>query len=158
MNSQFSATHFGPPVTGRLTIYQRGYILALWDYGFSFADISRATGRDQSTVTKFIKRVLDTGEIESTPIPGRPRIATAQDIRHIVRSALEDRQQHWKDLKRFAAPNLSITTIKRILREQHIKKWKAKYWPNLEEKYTYQRLRFVLQYRDWVPDVWFRVM
>src|SRR5690606_37941707 len=132
--------------------------MALYDLGYSYSDISRITGRSKTLVANFVNRVLDIGEIEPRTPTGRPRILSAQAVRVAIRSAISDREQTWEQLQLGMAEKVSMSTIKRTLREHHIKKWKAKRRPLLEDSHANKRLAFALKYRDWTPDMWRKVM
>ncbi|RPA73774.1 hypothetical protein BJ508DRAFT_215952, partial [Ascobolus immersus RN42] len=112
--------HSNPNENGPITLYQRGYIMALHDLGHSFGEIAKITGRSKTLISNFVNRVLTTGEIEPRTSTGRPRKLSAQAVRATIRSALRDRQQSWEELRLGMGEKVSMSTIKRTLREHNI--------------------------------------
>jgi hypothetical protein len=56
------------------------------------------------------------------------------------------------------APNVSLSTIDRYLRQNNYRKWLAKKRPKLEDKHVFQRLQWALAHKDWIDMVWEGVM
>jgi transposase len=52
------------------------------------------------------------------------------------------------------APNVSLSTIDRYLRQNNYRKWLAKKRPKLEDRHVFQRLQWALQHKDWTHEQW----
>jgi transposase len=52
------------------------------------------------------------------------------------------------------APNVSLSTIDRYLRQNNYRKWLAKKRPKLEDRHVFQRLQWGLQHKDWTHEQW----
>jgi Transposase len=84
---------------------------------------------------------------------GRPRKTTREQDEQILQAALADRGQKYKDIQERVAPGVSITTIRRRLREKHLQKWLSMERMCLDDEITQERLDWAIEHRDWTREM-----
>jgi hypothetical protein len=82
-------------------------------------------GFPKSTIVNVIKCIQIRGSAENKERVGRPQKSTDRDERLLIRRALEDTKMPLRELKFEANSNLSISSIRRRLSAEDIKKWIA---------------------------------
>jgi transposase len=105
--------------------------------------IADRLGRTKSTVGAFLKRYHERGTTENSPAPGRPSKVTEQLKRRLLRHTNSNRRQPLAELRNEVAPELSIRrfrTVKRVLRNENVRKWKAAKRLKLTEDRAAKRL------------------
>lgn len=70
-------------------ISQRGAFIGMRDAGMTMAAISRTTGFNVKTVTKWIRRSDGEGTVATRPRSGRPRLLTPEDDQRIVQAVMD---------------------------------------------------------------------
>ena len=112
------------PLTARreMTLAEKGAIIVLFYLRYSFAAISLITGRPWSTVCNFVACATDRQSLENNPPSGRPCILTWRQQRSIMRAVKKDRQMTRAELCDMYAPNVSLSTIDRYLRQNNYRK------------------------------------
>jgi transposase len=114
------AHHYRP-----LNDVEKGQVIELDHLGLSQGLITDRLGRTKSTVGAFLKRYYERGTTENSPAPGRPTKVTEQLKRRLLRHTKSNRRQPLAELRNEVAPELSIRTVKRVLRNENVRKWKA---------------------------------
>src|SRR5439155_11581079 len=107
-----------------VTDVQKGEILAL-DPLYSHARIEAQLNIPRTTITSFINRARGRESIENLPRPGRPRKLSDADVRYLVRNAESETRVPFKELQNLANIDASVQTMRRRLREEGIRKWRA---------------------------------
>lgn len=143
-----------PKPTGHLSDVDKGIIIALKEEGCSWAAIATRTGRNKSTVRSFWKRYQKRGHEKNFSSPGRPITIDDRTRRRVIFHALAHRRLPLRELRNTVAPETSIRTIKRILREADIRKWRAKKRAMLTPAHVASRLAWALKYKDWTEEEW----
>ena len=116
-----------------------------------------------STVTNLWEKYNETGSVnERNDLrTGAPRKTTPKQDRALVRASERDRfktaPQHRRD---FIAqgPRLSVSTIKRRLKEGNMNGRVARKKPLISEVNAQARLKYALSKRHWTADQWLKVM
>jgi transposase len=140
-----------------LTNVQKGAILALEPL-YSHAKIGAELNIPRRTITSFIDRTRERESIENLPRPGRPRKLSDADIRYLVRNAESETRVPLKELQNMTNIDASIQTMRRRLREEGIRKWRAVKRPLLTQKHAKKRLAWAKAHRHWTADDWKHVI
>jgi transposase len=102
-----------------LTEFEQGEIIGLWKGGHSERNIEEILGHPKSTIHGTIISYKISGQITASSRSGRPPKFTAKDVRHLVKTLKEDRQQSLEEMTKKFSESLSISvfsnTIKRTL-------------------------------------------
>jgi transposase len=105
-----------------MTDYQKGMIDAYHDMGASSIFIGKKLGKSPSTIRSYLaKRELH--GYETRKRTGRPRKISQRTARQLTRSVKLDSKQKYATLRNDIAPEVSIRTIQRRLRERNTHKW-----------------------------------
>jgi transposase len=148
-----------PRPTGKkdLTEIEIGQIIGLRIARTSFRDIAEIVQCSQGTAKNhFYRWKQDSANPRKRP--GRPPKISDRERRRLIREAREHRNMPLKDITNFVVPQLSVSTVKRILAKEHIKKWIAAERPELTDDHAHQRLEWALLHKDWTPEQWARVI
>lgn len=141
---------------GRLSDFERGQIVALWQEFSHVAKIlPRLTHpRSESTVRNFIRRYQARNSIRNLPAPGRPLKMNLRTRNRVFTDAKEKRTQSFRQIWDNLAPEVSIRTVKRYLQKRGIRKWSAAFRPLLKPKHVARRLAWALAHRHWTVEDW----
>ena len=118
-----------------LTDAQKAQILALEPH-FSHAEIGTQLSIPRSTITSFLECTQTRQSIENLPRPGRPRKTSTTTDRYIVRTAETKTRVPFKELRNITNVDVSIRTLRRRLREDGIRKWRAVNRPLLTKRHA----------------------
>jgi transposase len=129
-----SITTTMPHATGDLSDFEKGQIAALIDEKYPISQIQKHVNRLRTTIESFVKRWQTRGSHHNQPATGRPPRLDARAKRHLAREARKDRRQPLSELRNTVAPQVSVSTVKRALREVGLKKWRAKKRPLLNAR------------------------
>ena len=140
-----------------LTDYEKGAIVALSRH-FSHAEIANELGRPRRTVSNFLQRTRERGSIENLPRAGRPRKLSDSDVRLLVRDAEKESRVPFRELANINNFNVSEQTIRRRLREEGIRKWRAVGRPLLTREHAKKRLAWARAHQHWSIDDWNHVI
>ena len=105
----------------------------------------------------FCVRYRTHGNHENTKRPGGPRKSTADKDRQITEAALSHTRDKHTQVKERAGSNLSIRTIRRRLKEDGIRKWKAANCAKLTPVSAAARLEWALIHADWTVEDWKKI-
>jgi transposase len=137
-----------------LTEFQKGQIDGASRFGHTVPEIRCLFGFPKSTIVNVIKRIQIRGSAENKERVGRPRKSTDRDERLLIRRALEDTKMPLCELKFESNSDLSISTIRRRLNEQDIKKWLAAERSRLTEAHASKRFDWSKKHLDWTVEDW----
>ena len=140
-----------------LTDIQKGRILEARDLGKSHAEIGTQLNIPRTTVTSFLQRFEKRGSDENLPHSGRPRKTLERFDRYLIRTALVHTNVTNDALRDITDSEVSTSTIRRRLREDHIRKWRAVERALLTEDHAKKRLDWARRYRLFTPEDWNRV-
>jgi transposase len=124
----------------------RAAILAQLDAGKSQRAVAEQFGVSRGAVTRTLSRYNENATIKSLPRDGHPRALDRRDKRLVCRIARRDFRSTNKELFSDTGAAVSPSTIKRTLRSENIRKWKAKKRIFLSKEAAKQRLQFTY---DW---------
>jgi transposase len=137
-----------------LTEFQKGQIDGASRFGHTASQIQRVLGFPESTIRSIIARIKTRGISENKERVGRPRKSFDCHERLLVRRALEDTKMPLCELKFAANSDLSISTIRRRLKEEDIQKWLAAERPRLTETRASKHFEWSKEHLDWTVDDW----
>ena len=133
---------------------EKGMIIAFFACLQCITTVAHLVGRPWSTVKNFLVRATERQSLANLPRSGRPEILTKRQRRAILRAVRKDRQLTHEEVRRQHAPNVSLITVRRLLRQHHLRKWLAKKRPKLTEQHAAKRLAWALEYRSFTVDDW----
>ena len=139
-----------------MTDYQKGMIDAYHDVGISSTVIGKKLGRSSSTIRTYLAKREQYG-YRTRKRTGRPQKLSQWTIRQLMRSVKLDNKQKYITLRNNIAPQVSIRTIRRRLRERNMRKWLAAGRPKLTEEHARKRLEWAKCYKDFTPEDWLKV-
>jgi transposase len=137
-----------------LTEFQKGQIDGANKFGHTVPEIQKVLGFPRSTIRGVIARLKIRGFSENIERVGRPRKSTDRDERLLIRKALDDTKMPLRELKFESNSNLSISSIRRRLGEEHIKKWIAAERSRLTEAHASKCFDWSKEHLDWTVDDW----
>jgi len=147
---------------GRLSISKRARIHELVLEGYPSRFIASRENVAQSTVIRIKKKVETTGSVKDLPKPGRPRIITGRDernvIRHILNGECSTAVDIQKRLKTDGKFDVSVSTVKRVLRRNGFSGRIKRKKPYLKKKHRELRLKFAKKYKNWKIEDWNKVI
>jgi transposase len=112
----------------------RSSILAAVEAGKSKASIAKEFGCTRRTVYNTISRYESTGNTQSLPRPGRPKVTTRCQKRKLIRIAKAYPRIKLDTLKNEVETECHTRTVYNILREQGIRNRRAKKRPDITEQ------------------------
>ena len=137
---------FGTPISGntRRTGYLqpdvRGAILGMLSAGKSQRAVARAIGVSHSTVRRTAQRWNTHGINDSLPKKGRPQIFTPAEKRYIWKLVRRNPRIAWKALRQELGGRACKNTLRRVLQEFQLKKWKCQKRIPLTKENALERL------------------
>ena len=140
-----------------LTDVQKGAILALRPL-YSYAEIETQLGIPHSTIFSFVNCAQKRESIENLPRPGRPRKLSNTTIRYLVHNAKSETRVPFKELRNLSNIDASIQTMRRRLRGEGIRKWRAVNCPLLTSEHAKKRLDWAKAHQHWTVNDWKRVI
>lgn len=130
--------------------------------GMSAREISSAIGCSNSTVSRFLKKYKDTGDIARKKGSGASRKTSAADDRLLTRMSLRDRFKTAVDLRaEFVAGGgnpVGVHTIRSRLREAGLVARRPAKKPLLTTKMKTARLEWAKKYVKWTEIDWRKVL
>lgn len=139
---------------------EKARILLLHGQGDSTATIAGKTGRNKSSIVRFINRWKSRQTIHRKKGSGRPTVVTKLQQRHMVRLVENDRFITIPEIKSMGAfANLSVTTISRHLKlcGSFTSYWAAKK-PAISEENRVKRLNWCNEHLNWTIEQWKQVL
>ena len=91
----------------------------------SHADISHELHIPHTTISSFLQHLDKHSSMENLTRPGRPRATSISQDQYIVDTAEANTRIPLAELRDITNTEVSISTIRRRLREEGIRKWKA---------------------------------
>lgn len=130
--------------------------------GASNRQLGRQFGCSEKAVRDLLKRVAETGTIQDRPRSGRPSKVSVRQQRTLARSCVRDRrktaQDHKLELRKFGGPDVSLTTVRRILRRYGLRGCIALKKPFISAKNRKARLQWAKQHQHWTLQKWSTVL
>lgn len=116
--------------------------------GATFREIFHNLSISLSTVVSNHKANSSRADGNDLPRKGAPRKTSPNQDALILHSALNNREQTYKDIRDAIALSVSITTVRRCLLQKHLKKWQKKERTYLDDEVASQRLVWALEHRN----------
>jgi len=144
------------PTTQRkqLTDLQKGAILSLKEEKLSQRSIAEKLKIPRDTIKNFLKRFRMRGTPENLPRPGRPHLTTPHKDQELHDTVIAQPHIKYKALRELLNLNISIRTIRRRLREEHIRKWRARGCTKITQRVADARLKWAMKYKDLTSEDW----
>ena len=139
-----------------MTATVKHQVVRLSKDGLSHANSARLVGCSKSTITKFLKRFVDSKSIENKHRSGRPRITSVQGDRTLIRLIKKDRRQSLKDLtKEFnnsIPEHVSKRTVQRKLHSQRFKRQSVSKQLTISERNQKMRVKWCRECIHWTVN------
>ena len=142
------STRRGP----ELSEFQKGQIDGAQKFGHTPTEIENVLKIPWSTIRSVITRIEKRGSAENKQRVGGPRKSLDRDNRLLLRKALNDTRMPLRELKSEANSDLSISTIRRRLKENDVQKWLAAERPRLTEAHAAKRFQWAKDHLHWTVD------
>ena len=140
-----------------LNILQKGKIIILLDSNTSYAEIARQTTLPMNTVRNFCIRYRTRGTHENLKRSGAPRKTTESEDRELSAVALDNTHLKHIQLKERTNSILSLRSIRRRLKNDGIRKWKAANCAELTQRTAKIRLAWARAHANWTVEDWAKI-
>ena len=138
----------------QLTDLQKGEILALNGENQSQRKIAKKLKIPRPTIEGFLRRFKSRGTHENLSRSGRPHVTTENQDRDLCNAAMSQPDIKHKRLRQLLNLNISIRTLRRRLRGEHIRKWRARGCPKITPRVANERLQWAMKYRNFTAEDW----
>jgi transposase len=128
--------------TGRLSDCETGQVIALTKQDLLMPQIEKEVNRPRSTIQSFVERYHERGPPKNLDAPGRPQ-KIGDTRRRLIQETKKVRRQPLRELGNRVIPGMSVRTVKRVLEEEGIKKWRAKTRDLLKAEHRILSARYV---------------
>ena len=136
----------------RISLENRGKVLALSEEGYSQRAVARRVGCSQRSVSDILRKQRLTGCVRDHVIIGRKRKTTIKEDRLIVRKSKADRFKTATEIKAEMqvehGVRISSSTIRRRLREAGLNGCKTRKKPRLTARHKKARLEFARLHKN----------
>ena len=85
------------PPRKEMTTDERSEAVGMWKAGKKMTQIAKALKRPLTTISNLVRRYKLNGHVHNMKREGRPRKATARDLRHLERVVKENRRKPAKN-------------------------------------------------------------
>jgi len=137
------------PQRQRLSDFMKGQIIALHNNGLKPSVIHHQLQIPTTTICSFLQRFKNRNSIDDLPRVGRPRKSSESDDRHVLRLAHIHTRVPMHQLRVESGSNLSVASIRRRLREEGIRKWRAVKRPRLTPAHVKKRKQWAKEHLNW---------
>jgi hypothetical protein len=141
-----------------LTPYDRGRIIGMRNAGLSQYEIYRQTGIPRTTVQRTIECDIERESGASKPRSGRPRISTTEQDKVLVDYVKSHPDAIYGHIRADLCPFMSLSTIKRRLHEENLRKWRKMQRPSLHIEHAVKRLAWAQEHIKWKISDWKKVV
>lgn len=114
--------------------------------------VVQLVGRLWSTVKSFLQRACERGHVNNLPRSGRPEVLTRRTKRPILCAVRSNQTMTRNELRNRYAPEVSLSTIDRMLRDHNIRKWIATDRPKLKEEHAKKWLAWAIARKNWTAE------
>jgi transposase len=108
-----------------LSIAARAAIIGAVAAGASQSAVARAFRVERTAVYRILQRFQSSTTVESKPRTGRPEVLTRREKRFILQLAKRFPRHTTQMLTNSIDGRISRSTVRRVLREQRVRKWRA---------------------------------
>lgn len=147
---------------GQISIEKRAQINILSESGKTYSEIAEIVKVSKSSVHRTLQRKCETGSNKNRKGSGRPRKTSKRDDNRLLEISKSNRFKTAPDLRveinqSLVAP-ISLTTVKRRLREKGLIGRVAVKKPLLRPVNKKKRLQFAKEHKNWTIDDWKNVL
>ena len=146
----------------RISLENRGKVVALSEEGYSKREIADRFGCSQRSFRDILKKQRLTESVKDLKIPGRKRKTTKREDRIIVRKSKSNRYKTAPEIKADMqiehGVSISTSTTQRRLREAGLNGRKPRKKPSLTARHMKARLEFARAHKDWTAEQWSQVI
>lgn len=135
-------------------ISHRATIIGMRKTGLGVMEIAREMGIDRHSVSRWVKRWEEEGNVETRPRSGRPKCTSHQDEQRILQEVARNSLQSAAEVTRNLQLTCSIRTTQRRLHESNIDCYKPAINEVLTQAHKETRLGFALQHLVMDADAW----
>lgn len=137
----------------------RARICELHSIGWSYKKIhQRYSEYSYSTIRNTIKKEAARRDQLSQPRSGAKKKLSLQQEADLIRKTEEDNYIKIRELHEAVQNCASRTTVRRLFRDLHKKKWRQRERPELLPIHAEKRLNWARKYADFTPADWRRVI
>jgi transposase len=142
-----------------LTEFEKGEIIEGCKF-FKQAEVAHDLEISPQTIATFLSRTKKRKSTNNLPRPGAPRKLTNSDVHYLVRTAESETHVPLAEIAvNTTFSNVSVQTLRRRLREEGIRKWKAVGRCLLTNKDAKARYKWAWEHRhlteeDWAKFAW----
>ena len=142
-----------------LSSEKRAQIKILSEQKYSHTKIATKLNISQSTVTRALARIKETGDFKSRKRSGRPRCPTSAADSLIRRTSMAHPTWSSRQIALEILPMPSARTVrKRLTDEFKLPSWKPAKKSNLSKKNIKDRIAFCKKYKEWTAEDWKKVL
>lgn len=134
----------------------RAQVLILVEEGYNQRAIAQRLHINQASVSRIVKKKVETGSIMDKQRTGRPRATTSADDR-LIHRAIVSNPWHTSYSIKHELPDLNIsarTIRRRLSKDFHLPAYRPSKKPLLSQKNIKDRLAFCKKYKDWTVSQW----
>ena len=146
----------------KLNTHEKSEIVLLHELGFNQTKIASRLGKNQCSISKFLKRRAERNSNDRKSGSGRPRLSSKRQDKALERLSLKDRFASGTDLrkqwKKASRVKVSARTVRRRLLEMDLPSRKARKTSLKTEKIKAKRLQFAEKYKDWTGEDWKKII
>ena len=136
-----------------LSEWNKGRIEGRSEY-ISDGQIGRNLQIPRRTVSNFLTRLRKRQSSRNLSRLGRPRITTKAQDKRIISAAETNTHTPFASLQNLVNVLASTSTIRRRLREELIRKWRAVKRTLLNKDYAKKHLEWAMKYKDYMREDW----
>jgi transposase len=123
----------------------------------SHTDISHELLIPRRTVSNFLHRLDERHFADNLSRPGRPRITSEQHDRQLIEASQTYNRLPFAELPAVINSNISASTVRRRLKENGIRRWRALKRPWLTDQHAEKRLKWARAHRHWKREHWRKI-
>lgn len=142
-----------------LSASTRDNIISLLQGGMSTRHVAKRVAVSHMTVSRMRKQCIADN---SMPTRGRPRSLSSRNKKWLVRQVTSGKAdtaaQLRKELANVADVHISVSTVRRALKESGMKAVVKKKRPKLQPRHVRDRYNFALRHQHWTSEDWKRVV
>ena len=146
----------------RLSEFDRAKVVTLRQLGWGYGKIAEELQCSKSTAQRTCQRYLETGTTADKAKSGRPKLLSPRESRFIERKSLADRFMTAPaiaaEFQEYSQKDVSVTTVRRCLRECGLFGRVARRKPLLSAKNRRKRFLFAKQHLHWTFNDWKKVI
>lgn len=143
--------------TKNLSVRERAEIIGLPKIKKSNREIAKLLKISRRTVDYNVKKFLNTNEVTDKKKCGRPRKTTTFEDKLIVRLSSRKRRLTASEIN-IGLKNISVSTVKRRLREVGLNGRVAVKKPLLRKANVKKRLKWARKHKNWTVEDWKKVL